>query len=172
MIGLLFSIIAGILLADFVTGVVHWLEDRFGSEAWPLLGPLVIAPNRLHHREPLAFTRAGFLSRNSTAAAGALAIGAAALLVFGPSLVLGVAIGAGCLANEVHLWAHRPDRAPRIVRMLQATGLLQSRRHHSVHHAAPHDRRYCTLTSWLNPLLDRAGFWRLLEAPIPTRWFA
>jgi hypothetical protein len=88
MIGLLFSIIAGILLADFVTGVVHWLEDRFGSEAWPLLGPLVIAPNRLHNREPLAFTRAGFLSRNSTAAAGALAIGAAALLVFGPSLVL------------------------------------------------------------------------------------
>lgn len=172
MIFAIFSILSGWLLADFLSGFVHWLEDRFGSEAWPVLGPLVIAPNRLHHREPLAFTRAGFLSRNSTAAVAALAFGAIALALLGPSLVLAAAVVAGCLANEVHVWAHRPDRAPRAARALQSIGLLQSRNHHALHHAAPHDRRYCILSSWLNPVLDRVGFWRLLEAPIPRRWFA
>lgn len=169
---ILLSIVAGWLLADLATGVVHWLEDRFGRESWPIIGRVVIAPNRLHHREPLAFTRGGFLERNWTAAAASLLLGGIAALALGPSLLLAVMVAAGCIANEVHHWAHRPDRAPGLVQAAQSVGLCQTRRHHAIHHAAPHDRHYCVLTNWLNPLLDRSGVWRLLEAPVPKRWIA
>ena len=168
----LFWLLAGWLLADFLTGVLHWLEDRFGAEDWPVLGRLVIAPNRLHHREPLAFTRTGFWSRNSTTMIATLAIGVPLLLLFGPSVMLVTAIIGGSLANQVHYWAHRPDRAPSIAQMAQSIGLLQARNQHSRHHRPPHHRGYCVLTGWLNPVLDGIGFWALIEKPIPERWFA
>lgn len=164
--------IAGLLLADFLTGFFHWLEDRYGSESWPVLGRWVIAPNRLHHREPLAFTRASFLTRNGTTALAAMVVGLALLVALGPSLWLAVAFVSGALANEFHFWTHRPDRAPRFVRIMRRIGLAQSRNHHALHHAAPSDRRYCILTAWLNPILDRVGFWRLLERALPARWQA
>jgi ubiquitin-conjugating enzyme E2 variant len=41
-----------ILLADFLTGVFHWLEDAYGTEDTPVLGPLVIKPNIVHHHYP------------------------------------------------------------------------------------------------------------------------
>jgi len=31
-----------ILLADFVTGIGHWLEDAYGTEETPVIGPSTI----------------------------------------------------------------------------------------------------------------------------------
>lgn len=161
----LLSALAGWLLADLISGFVHWLEDSFGSEDWPIIGPLVIAPNRLHHADPTAFARgSSFWSRNSTGAAFSLLVGGLGLLAIGPSVTLAVAVIGGCVANEVHLWAHRPLQAPALVRTLQRTGLLQSLSQHAAHHREPFDRAYCILTNWLNPLLERAGLWTLLDA--------
>ena len=42
-------------IADLTCGLVHWWEDTYGQEHWPLIGPAVIAPNRLHHLAPRAF---------------------------------------------------------------------------------------------------------------------
>jgi plasmanylethanolamine desaturase len=52
---------AGYLLADLLTGLVHWFCDTFFDEATPLIGPGLIAPFREHHRDPLLMTRHGFL---------------------------------------------------------------------------------------------------------------
>ncbi|WP_067734490.1 fatty acid desaturase CarF family protein [Novosphingobium naphthalenivorans] len=171
-LSLILQALAGLLLADFLTGVFHWLEDRYGRESWPVLGPLVIAPNRLHHEQPLAFTRSGFLSRNWTCAVAAGLIGLPLLAVSGPSIWLAMAFVFGALANEFHFWSHCPDRAPTIAHMLRAIGLMQPRGHHARHHAAPHDRCYCVLTTWLNPLLDHIGLWSRLERLLPKRWQA
>jgi len=175
----LLAVVLGWLLADFLTGLFHWAEDRLAGDEWPVLGPLVFAPNRLHHEQPMAFTRTGFVQRNATSIAAASIVFCAVLmalwLAFGelPGFLLITLVSAafgGAAANQVHYWAHVPHRAPRWIRKAQAIGLCQSRKHHACHHAAPQDRHYCALTDWLNPALDRSGFWHALERLVPTRW--
>ncbi|MBD3728760.1 MAG: sterol desaturase family protein [Sphingomonadales bacterium] len=166
------EVLGGWLLADFLSGFLHWVEDRYGRESWPLIGKKVIGPNRQHHSEPLAFTRTDPITRNWSAALASFVLAMPLLLLFGPHLWLVVAFIGGCIANEVHYWAHLPHRAPGIVQALQVAGLCQSRRQHALHHAAPHLSNYCSLTDWLNPWLDRIGFWHFLERLLPNRWLA
>lgn len=166
------QLLAGWLLADLIGGLFHWIEDRMGSPDWPIVGRHVIEPNRLHHAQPLAFTRGGFFARNWTTWLAVVAIVAPLFAMFGASPWLVAATAGGLLSNQVHYWAHLPSRAPTSVRVLQDLGLMQSSRHHQVHHAKPHDRRYCVLTDWLNPLLDRLRIWERFERAIPQRWLA
>lgn len=158
--------LVGWLLADFLSGLFHWWEDRVGSESIPVLGKWVVGPNRLHHREPLAFTRSGVIWRSSTTWVVAGAISLAWLFAFGPSVVWAFATIGGLIVNEVHRWAHVPAQAPAFVTMLQETGLFQSPRHHRGHHTAISDSHYCVLTDLLNPLLDRIGLWAGLESAL------
>jgi ubiquitin-conjugating enzyme E2 variant len=74
-------------------------------------------------------------------------------------------ISVSAWSNQIHQWAHRPD-PPRPVRALQRSGILLSLRRHASHHRAPFLDRYCITTGWMNPLLDRFGFWRALERGI------
>lgn len=175
-----FAIVAGWLLADLVSGLVHWAEDRLALDHVPVIGTAVVAPNRLHHAQPMAFTRNGFLSRNGTSVIGTAVltamVGGSLWFLFGrdvPDQVwmgLAVATLGGAMANQIHYWAHVPNRAPGIVQAAQTIGLLQSRGHHARHHAKPQDQRYCVLTNWLNPALDRYGIWRRLERIVPAGW--
>ena len=52
------------------------------------------------------------------------------------------------------------------VHWLQRAGLILSPEHHAIHHAAPHDRHYCITVGWMNPMLDKLGFFRGLEAVV------
>ncbi|MEL7784060.1 fatty acid desaturase CarF family protein [Citromicrobium bathyomarinum] len=166
------QLLLGWLLADFLSGLVHWAEDRFGRgrEHWPLIGPLVFAPNLLHHERPLDFTRASFVGRNWTTWIVANAIALLLLLAFGPQWWLLSGWIGGMMANEVHAWSHKPEMTPEWAKPLQRLGLIGFRWHHGLHHWAPHDRRYCILTTWLNPVLDRVRFWRGLERLLPKGW--
>jgi len=60
------------------------------------------------------------------------------------------------------MWGHCAN-PPRPVRWLQRLGVLQPAAHHAVHHRRPYGVRYCTTTTFLNPILDGIGFWRRLE---------
>lgn len=160
------QIIVGWAIADFLSGVFHWFEDRLGNERWPLIGRHVIAPNRLHHREPLAFTCSSIAVRSSTTWIAVIALALLWFMAFGPSWVLASAIVGGLIVNEVHAWAHRPFWAPRWARVLQKTGIIQSPAQHAQHHRGAFDRSYCVLTNWLNPVLDALGFWAWLERPL------
>jgi plasmanylethanolamine desaturase len=51
------ELIAAVLVADFLSGLFHWLEDAYGRENWPITGWLVTKPNILHHHDPRFFTR-------------------------------------------------------------------------------------------------------------------
>jgi plasmanylethanolamine desaturase len=153
-----------VLLADFIAGVVHWLEDSYGTEDTPVVGPLLIRPNIVHHHFPRFFTRRTWWQSN-----GDLVILSAVILlvawwanVLTWQVWLFVALSAN--ANQVHKWAHR-TRAEngRIVSFLQDIGLLQTPRHHALHHTDPKNTYYCPITNVLNPVLERLKFWTRVE---------
>lgn len=163
------QLLLGWLLADLLTGAFHWWEDRFGREDWPLLGRWLIAPNRLHHLEPLAFAQGGFLDRNGASIIAAAAVAVVWILAWGLSPFLVAAVVGGALANEVHYLAHRPSISGPVLRVLQQTGLLQSPKAHALHHRPPHDVHYCVLTDWLNPALEALDVWNRAERLLGRR---
>ena len=67
-------------------------------------------------------------------------------------------------ANQIHKWAHSaPHENGRVVTWLQKFKLLQTQRHHAKHHSGKKDSRYCSVTNFLNPILEELDFWKLLE---------
>lgn len=169
------ALAAGVLASDLLSGLVHFACDRFGDERTPLIGRTFIAPFREHHRDPRAIARHGFCERNGNNALALLpALGLAHAAQ--PAVLLGVFLLALFFAlgitNEVHAWAHG-RAAPRLVRRLQRAGLLLSPAAHRLHHQHDHARAYCITTGWLNPALDRAGFWHAIERTVrgvKSRW--
>jgi|GEM_PF-537963 len=165
------AVLCGYLVADFASGVVHFIFDRFFSVHTPFIGRPFVYPFRLHHSDPKHITRHGFVETNGNNSLATLPfLLVPALLPFdatvGWQVFLVVLVLAGAfgtfLTNQFHKWAHL-DRPPPLVAWLQERHLILPRSHHQLHHAWPYDTQYCITTGWLNPLLGRLRFWRLLE---------
>lgn len=165
------GLLLGALAADALTGLVHWACDTWGDERTPWLGPTLIYAFREHHVSPLAMLDRDWTSTNrEPGLTAAVALLLLSLPVCQRALEGQVVASAflcsfafyGATANQLHLWAHDPN-APRLVRRAQRLGLVLSPERHARHHRAPHTRAYCISTGWLDPLLDRTGFWRWLE---------
>jgi ubiquitin-conjugating enzyme E2 variant len=170
---------AGYLAADFASGLVHWAGDTWGSEQTPLFGPTLIRPFREHHRDPTAILHHDFVETNGANCLFALPLTLVAFFIpLGEGSWLGARIGVCSFltslvfslmaTNQFHQWAHS-EKAPEWVRLLQRAHLILSPRHHDLHHAAPFRSNYCITVGWLNPLLDRSGFFPRLERVI-SRW--
>lgn len=162
----LFRVPGGLYLTDFISGVIHWLEDRYGNPEWPVIGH-TIRENQQHHFTPRSFLKGNLWSRNREV----LAIGLLFLAAFRAFDALNVftisAVLFGVAAGEVHASAHRsPQENGRLITALQKTGLMQSRRHHAAHHRQGKDMHCCVLTNHLNPVLERARLFQRLEAGI------
>ena len=144
---LLLAALCGWLAADLLSGLVHWALDRFGDEQTPFIGPILIRPFREHHEDATAMTRHDFVETN-----GASALGASALLLFDNEVLFFTALGV-LAANQCHKWAHQRS-VPVLVRVAQRLRLILPPEAHRRHHAAPHDRHYCTASGWMNRPLD------------------
>ena len=163
------KIIVAVLVADFLSGLFHWLEDAYGREDWPITGRFVTKPNILHHHDARYFTRHGWF-RSSWLL---LCLG---LVVLGGAWLLGVltwqvwlVVILGTNANQVHKWAHRtPLENGPFIAVLQRARLVQTSCHHARHHTNPKNSHYCVLTNFLNPLLDGCRLWASLEWVIRT----
>jgi ubiquitin-conjugating enzyme E2 variant len=156
-------ILGSLLIADFVSGLMHWAEDTWlkpGSSR--LLDRFIVSDNIEHHRMPGKIRCGSYWETNRVCIA--LAVIVAAILtachvqLWEPYLVVALLSH----SNQVHRWAHS-SRPPRPVRVLQRTGLLQSTAHHAEHHKPPYASRFCAMTAFLNPVLDGLRFWRGLE---------
>jgi ubiquitin-conjugating enzyme E2 variant len=159
----LLELVAALIAVDFASGLVHWAEDTFGTETTPILGPWIVVPNVLHHRDPAAFVAKSWLAGSWDLALCGVILVALALAGgwFGPGVALIAVVGGN--ANQLHKWAHAPARAPWIVRGLWRTGLQQTPRQHARHHVGQKNGAYCVVTPFVNALLDRVRFWRALE---------
>jgi hypothetical protein len=153
----------GWLIADLKSGFVHWFLDRVACMDWKVFGPHVVVPNRVHHDDQLAFTTGSILRRNWAMWILVMIVSSVWLATLGPSVIWAFATFGAVVANEVHANAHRPTLAPKWLRVLQEIGILQSPQHHQGHHRAPTDRRYCTITNFVNPVLDGLRVWARLE---------
>ncbi len=160
---------AGMLSADFSSGIVHWTADTWGEETMPILGRRFLRPFRVHHVNPHDFLRRNVIDTNGDVSMIVIPLLAAAFAI--PlsepwGRMAAVYLVSFCLCglptNQVHQWAHMPQ-PPRWVDWLQRRGLLLSRESHARHHAAPYVVNYCITTGWCNALLTRLDFFRRLE---------
>ena len=164
------QILGGLLLADFLTGLIHWFEDRFGDPDWPLIGGAIKA-NHEHHHKPRAFLSSDFVRRNKE-------VFIVTLMVLGLFAAFGLinaftvsAVGFGFFANEFHASAHRSAKENgALVAIIQSTGLMQSFTYHAHHHRGLKDCHYCVMTIYVNPVIDRLGIFRIAEQILKVLW--
>ena len=61
-------VLAAGVVADLMSGVVHWIADTWGHESWPVIGPRLLRPFRVHHVNPDDMLGRGFLDLNGDVA--------------------------------------------------------------------------------------------------------
>ena len=154
--------------ADFVSGLVHFLADNFGSPQTPVFGKVFIHAFREHHVDAKAITRHSFIETNGANCLVSLpplfyifatttATDDYWLRTYAALFLLGI-----FLTNQIHKWSHM-DAPPRFVSALQDIHLILPRAHHAVHHKAPHDKYYCITCGWLNWPLQKLQFFQFLK---------
>lgn len=150
-----------ILVADFITGLGHWLEDTYGLPTWPIIGKEVIQPNIEHHLHPSVIgCMTSIVSRNYQTVVPAILI-SLVLAWFGCwyTILILMLVSFG---NEVHSWTHRKNN-PAWITFLQDACIVQTPRNHLKHHHEPYDKYFCVLTNFTNEVLERINFWKTLE---------
>ena len=165
-------LVAGVLAADFASGIVHWTADTWGRESLPVVGIRFLRPFRIHHANPDDLCERDFVDCNGDVALLVCPLLLGSWLVpleselLGATSVFAAVFGAATLpTNQVHQWAHLP-RPPGFVAWLQRRGWILSRAAHQRHHAPPYTASYCITTGWCNRGLDRLGFFRAAERVI------
>ena len=165
------GLVVGYLLADLLSGTVHWFCDSFFAPDTPLIGRRVIHPFRDHHDHPDAINQYGFLEQDSTNSvilipplvlalrSGALDVTSASA-VFVHGLLFAFAI-CSLGTNVFHKWAHAPSVPPG-VRWLQRRGIILSPEAHDLHHNA-YTHGYCVTHGWMNVILDPVDFFGRAE---------
>ena len=164
LIDVAWKVLACVLIADFLSGLFHWIEDTFFDLETPVIGRWVVRHNIVHHHDPRAFVaKSWYRSARSTMFLSAAGLTLAAAAGYFNWMTLLVALLCAN-ANEIHKWSHRTRRenGPLIV-ALQRLRILQTPAHHAAHHRNGKDTHYCVIINFMNPVLDALDFWRGLE---------
>ena len=166
------ALFAGVAIADFGSGLVHWGADTWGRDDLPVIGERLLSPFRIHHINPDDFLRRRFVDANGDSALLTVPLLAGLHTVpletpwGGPLAVSGLAFCVfSAMTNQIHQWAHMAA-PPRPIARLQEWGLLLEHHAHAAHHQRPYDVHYCINTGWCNRPLEAVGFFRRLESTI------
>ncbi len=161
-----------LVLGDFVGWLVHWAADTYFSDDTPVVGPALIRPFRQHHISPRDICTHSLVSIVGNVCILAVPILALCLYLHSVShhglltfaiLCTALMAAATVATNVFHKWAHQ-EKPSAGVRWLQRMRLVLEPKHHQVHHTEPFKMHYCITNGWLNPLLNKIGFFRKLEA--------
>ena len=163
------AIMLGYVVADLVSGLVHWAADTWGTPDVPVVGKALIRPFREHHVDQKEITRHDFVETNGNncficivpVALASLLPMRSTLGLFGAALVLSMCFFVLC-TNQFHKWAHL-DAPPPLIDWMQRMHVILPRDHHAVHHTAPYAKYYCITVGWLNEALYRVRFFQTLE---------
>mgnify|MGYP000438026475 CR=1 FL=1 len=144
------TIIICIIIADFITGFFHWLEDTYCLESIPFIGKLICKPNIDHHRFPALITKTGNIFIHNYQSLSLAFIAIFGFYIFGflswPIILTCILAGFG---NQVHTWNHE-IKSSYLVEWLKDSGLIQSQKQHNKHHLPPYDKYYCVLINLNN----------------------
>lgn len=152
-----------VFMADFISGLVHWLEDAYARPDMKLVGRIA-EENLRHHAKPREFLKKSWWESSSDLLLIGLMVILASLLTHTFSLWLLFFVLLTINANQIHKWSHQgPRENPRIVTWLQKNKILQTAREHAKHHSGEKNTHYCVITNYLNPVLEKIGFWKRLE---------
>lgn len=160
----------GFVIADFMSGVIHWAFDRYGTVDTLVFGPNFIAPFREHHLDPKGITKHDFIETNGNNCISTVPFLIAAASI-NPAwgnfaLLVACSLAAMCLfvfgTNQFHKWAH-DDNPPAYAVLLQQWHLILDKPGHDIHHTPPYTRYYCITTGWLNPVLNKLRFFERAE---------
>lgn len=159
-------LISSFLLADFISGIGHWIEDAYGSPDVPFLGKYVFGPNIIHHKDPRAMLAGNFFYRNWTTWLAVILLMGPGLFIF-PPLFWGLTMFFVSMANEVHSWAHQSSSERHfLAQLLQDMAIVQTPKTHNSHHIAPYASHFCVISNILNPILEVFKFWVILECAL------
>ncbi|GAM17727.1 hypothetical protein SAMD00019534_009020 [Acytostelium subglobosum LB1] len=158
------------IVADFFSGIVHWGADTWGTLDTPIVGNSLLRSFREHHVVPTQMCHHDFIETNGDncmAVVPVLMFTAFSeirddrydlfLLCFLVQLSFWI-----MLTNQIHKWSHT-YKLPALIKFLQSSGVILSKRDHAIHHRNPFDKYYCITNGWLNPYLASIGFWKRLE---------
>lgn len=166
------TIILAWLLADFLSGLGHWAQDKMldRTSRFKFINA-VKEDNDLHHLHPTRLTKYT-LWENTKYSAMVSVPSFCVLFYFDVHNIVSLAVLLTAFANLVHRYAHTPYlKVPLPIKVLQATGIFLSLNHHRPHHFDEHglilkeqaSKRYCVMSCYLNPLLDYIGFFDVLD---------
>lgn len=168
----------GILTADFGSGLVHWAADTWGSVELPIIGKNFLRPFREHHIDPTSITRHDFIETNGDNFMLSIPILATLAYNFMTKSPQDIQVDFGwssylflcsifvALTNQIHKWSHTYWGLPKWVQFLQNHHIVLPRKHHRIHHVAPHETYFCITTGWLNWPLEKLKFWSAMECLI------
>jgi hypothetical protein len=169
---ILFQIIIGLLLADILAGIAHWVEDTYIDYCSTFPGLSEIARyNELHHYFPRAMLKHSYFENMKEN----LIIVFILFILFYlcipktmiryPYLFIPMYLFAST-SSLFHRFSHeRECEMPSVIFKLQSLGILVSHEHHRQHHISS-DIKYCPIFSITNYILDPIYFWRFLEKMI------
>ncbi len=162
--------VATVLLADFVTGAVHWAEDAYARRDTPLIGRFVAEANIEHHHRPRAFLARSWLASSWDPLLLSTLLLAAAWWCDQLSWHTWLFAILAANANQIHKWTHQnaQENGP-LVTWLQKMKLLQTQRHHARHHHGEKNSHYCVITKVLNPVLEELDAWTTIEKFLEKR---
>ncbi|ODN01846.1 Transmembrane protein [Orchesella cincta] len=144
----------GILAADFLSGLVHWGADTWGSVDLALFGPNFIRPFREHHLDPTSITRHDFVETNGDN----FMLPTIPLLYLYYKLITSEGFYAQnvggiyftfllaifvAMTNQIHKWSHTYFGLPGWVCFLQKYRVILPTKLHRIHHVSPHQTYYC-----------------------------
>jgi hypothetical protein len=157
---------AVLLVADFVTGIVHWMEDSYWTPETPILGKWIVIDNLAHHKNGQEFLKKSWMQSSWDLLIAGIIIVSVAFVTRSLSWEVWMFAIIIANANQIHKWAHitRFENKPKMIGLLQKIYILQRTDHHGQHHRKPNNSHYCTVTNILNPVLDKLKFWRVLES--------
>jgi ubiquitin-conjugating enzyme E2 variant len=153
-----------VITIDFLSGCVHWFFDSQVEPSESFVGRIAI-DFLDHHVRPGRTAEVGFfVSAHRPALFVTLPLVTLSTVLTLPVMVAAAIFWTGFFSmlvpqthKEAHLYEHHP-----VMAWLQKSRLIL----HPVSHQKHHDDNrqcYCVFTGWLNPVLDRIRFWRLME---------
>jgi ubiquitin-conjugating enzyme E2 variant len=165
------AMVAAMIVADFLSGLVHWGADTWGTVETPVLGSSLIRSFREHHVDPKSITQHDFIEANGNSCLVLLPLVALAFAfpsapgawwgLFGATF-LGIVCFFLAATNEIHKRAHQ-DVPPPAFRALQRMYVFLPPSVHDIHHESPFARYYCITTGWMNAPLTAIGFFSTVE---------